>query len=331
MSGLPKKFPKQRFSLPLDGGGQSSTQSRAVDTGQGGDDKSSSGWTPRPHPLPQGERGSEKFLLPQKFSLQGRAAVVTGICGNLGPIWAETLLEAGAEVAGLDLPQAKKTDVFLKLGRRYSNKFLFVPCDIRDRKQLLKAKKKINDGFRSATVLVNNAGIDQPPAKLKESWTFEDIPAEICRKVLEINFLGAFQAIQIFGPDMIKLGHGSIINIGSVYAEIAPDRKLYEHFNLKPPFLKPPAYGASKAALINLTKYLAVLWGPYGIRVNALSPGGVEGNQDAKFKQKYTAKVPLGRMARPADLDGPLLFLASDASSYMTGAHLIVDGGLTAW
>jgi NAD(P)-dependent dehydrogenase (short-subunit alcohol dehydrogenase family) len=130
---------------------------------------------------------------------------------------------------------------------------------------------------------------------------------------------------------MAAAGRGSIVNIGSLYAAVSPDARFYDHLPADPPFLKPPAYGASKAALVNLTRYLATHWAPRGVRVNALSPGGVEGGQDAEFKRKFVARVPLGRMAEPRDLSGPLIFLASDASSYVTGVELRVDGGFTAW
>ncbi len=180
-------------------------------------------------------------------------------------------------------------------------------------------------------ILVNNAGIDQPPAAAAGRHRMEDVPFEVSRAVFEVNTLGAFQAAQVFGREMVKAGRGSIINIGSLYASVSPDLRLYDHLGGDPPFLKPPAYGASKAALVNLTKYLATAWAPHGVRGNALSPGGVEGGQDAEFKRKFSARVPLGRMAEADDLVGPLLFLASDASSYVTGIELRVDGGFTVW
>jgi NAD(P)-dependent dehydrogenase (short-subunit alcohol dehydrogenase family) len=136
---------------------------------------------------------------------------------------------------------------------------------------------------------------------------------------------------QVFGGDMVRRRRGSIINIGSLYASVSPDRSLYDHIRADPPFIKPPAYGASKAGLVNLTRYLATHWAPYGVRVNALSPGGVLGGQDPEFKRKFCAKVPMGRMAEASDLEGPLLFLASEASRYVTGIELRVDGGFTAW
>jgi NAD(P)-dependent dehydrogenase (short-subunit alcohol dehydrogenase family) len=149
--------------------------------------------------------------------------------------------------------------------------------------------------------------------------------------MVEVNLLGTFQMTQVFGSHMAERGSGSIINIGSLYASVSPDQRLYEHMPGDLPFLKSPAYGASKAAVVNMTRYFAVLWGPRGVRVNTLSPGGVLAGQDDQFKQKYGARVPLGRMAQADDLKGPLVFLASSASSYVTGHELKVDGGYTAW
>src|SRR6185369_2486841 len=131
-----------------------------------------------------------------------------------------------------------------------------------------------------------------------------------------------WNATEVFGTAMCEAGRGSIVNIGSLYATIAPIPALYDHID--PPFTKPAAYGASKAAVVNLTRYFARLWGPRGVRVNALSPGGVRGGQDEEFVRKYCARVPMGRMAEPDDLRGPLVFLCSDASSYLTGHELRV-------
>jgi NAD(P)-dependent dehydrogenase (short-subunit alcohol dehydrogenase family) len=129
---------------------------------------------------------------------------------------------------------------------------------------------------------------------------------------------------------MVAAGGGSIITIASIYASRAPDPGLYDHLEMDPPFIKPPAYGASKAAIVSLSRYVARLWGPDGVRVNTISPGGVRGDQDPEFVRKYCAHVPLGRMAEPEDLAGPLIFLASDESRYVSGVELRVDGGLLA-
>ena len=149
--------------------------------------------------------------------------------------------------------------------------------------------------------------------------------------MVEVNLLGTFQVIQVFGARMVAEGRGSIINIGSLYASVSPDQRFYDHLAGDLPFLKSPAYGASKAGVVNMTKYFSTLWGPSGVRVNTLSPGGVLGGQDEQFKAKYGSRVPLGRMAVPDDLTGPLVFLATAASSYVTGHELRVDGGFTAW
>jgi NAD(P)-dependent dehydrogenase (short-subunit alcohol dehydrogenase family) len=130
---------------------------------------------------------------------------------------------------------------------------------------------------------------------------------------------------------MAARGGGSIINIGSLYASVSPDVRFYDHLAGKAPFIKSPAYGASKAGVVNLSKFFATHWAPRGVRVNTLSPGGVLAGQDEQFKTKYGVRVPMGRMAETEDLKGPLIFLASAASSYVTGHELRVDGGFTAW
>ncbi len=149
--------------------------------------------------------------------------------------------------------------------------------------------------------------------------------------MVEVNLLGTLQVTQVFGARMAARGAGSLINIGSLYASVSPDPHFYDHLAGALPFIKSPGYGASKAAVVNLTTYFATAGGRYGVRVNTLSPGGVLGGQDDEFKRKFCERVPLGRMAVYDDLIGPLQFLASDASAYVTGAELRVDGGFTAW
>jgi len=265
------------------------------------------------------------------FRLDGRVALVTGVGGRLGPVWGEALLEAGATVVGLERPGAPPSPGLAALRERFGPGRLRVyEGDVRDRAALLGARDRIAAETGAPGVVVNNAGIDQPPV----AGTFhrlEEVPAEAFRGVLDVNVLGAFQVMQVFGVDMVRAGRGSIVNIGSLYAEVSPDPRLYDHIRADPPFLKPPAYGASKAALVNLTRYFAAHWGPYGVRVNALSPGGVLAGQDGEFRRKFSARVPLGRMASVEDLGGPLVFLASEASAYVTGINLMVDGGFTAW
>jgi NAD(P)-dependent dehydrogenase (short-subunit alcohol dehydrogenase family) len=193
-------------------------------------------------------------------------------------------------------------------------------ADVRDRAALVALRDRLG---AAPTILVNNAGIDQPPdAGAQAVLDHDDF-----LRVLDVNLAGAFNAMLVFGEPMAAAGRGAIVNIGSLYASISPEPSFYDHMD---GFLKPPAYGASKAGLVQLTKYFARLWGPRGVRVNALSPGGVRGGQDDEFLRKYCARVPLGRMAEAEDLGGPLVFLASGAARYLTGHELRVDGGFTA-
>jgi NAD(P)-dependent dehydrogenase (short-subunit alcohol dehydrogenase family) len=240
-------------------------------------------------------------------SLAGKLAVVTGASGNLGPVWCDALTGAGMRVVRIDVAPGDGVEV----------------ADVTDGDAL----RAIRDRVGVPDVLVNNAGIDQPPNPDAAVGGIEGVDADEFLRVLDVNTRGVFVVTQVFGSAMAEAGRGSIVNIGSLYASVAPVPELYDHL---PGFVKPPAYAASKAGVIALTRYFARLWGPCGVRVNALSPGGVRGGQDDEFLRKYNARVPLGRMAEPDDLTGPLLFLASDASRYLTGHELRVDGGFTA-
>ena len=267
-----------------------------------------------------------------RFRVDGRVAVVTGVLGNLGPVWAEALLDAGATVIGLDLPGASANAAFARLQAAHGpSRLSLLGASVTDRDALVAARATVLSSFGIPSILVNNAGIDQPPSPAGGGYRLDEIPFEVNRRIFEVNTIGLFQVAQIFGAEMVKARRGSVINIGSLYASVSPDARFYDHIVSDPPFLKPPAYGASKAAVVNLTKYLSTAWGPSGVRVNTLSPGGVLGAQDDLFKSKFTSRVPLGRMAVHDDLVGPLQFLASDASAYITGAELRVDGGFTAW
>ena len=265
------------------------------------------------------------------FRLDGEIAVVTGAVGRLGPIWIGALLDAGAKVAALDLPNAPKTKEFEAMAATGDHRLQLFDCDITDRSSLETVRARVIERLGPPTVLVNNAGIDQPPDGASARHTVERFPVDLFRRMIEVNLTGAFKVTQVIGTVMAELGLVSVVNIGSLYGSVSPDQRFYAHLPGDPPFLKVPSYGASKAGLASLTKYFATLWGSRGVRVNTLSPGGVLAGQDAAFRQKYCDRVPLGRMAVAADLTGPLVFLASPASSYVTGVELRVDGGFTAW
>ncbi|GIH66727.1 SDR family oxidoreductase [Microbispora siamensis] len=261
--------------------------------------------------------------------LAGSVAVVTGASGRLGTLWCATLLDAGADVMALDLVEPGEDG----LGPRTAGAGRYLPftADVTDRRSLEHALDACLDRLGPPTILVNNAGIDSPPTRDQGSWLFGDIPEELSAIVLDVNALGVLRVCQVFGSHMAQRRTGTIVNIGSLYGGLAPYPPLYDHLDLDPPFLKPPAYGMSKAGVAALTRYLAALWGPKGVRVNTLSPGGVLGDQDPQFKKKFSGRVPLGRMAYPEDLTGPLLFLVSDMSRYVTGQEMLVDGGYSCW
>jgi len=265
------------------------------------------------------------------FNLHERIAIVTGALGTLGSIFCQILLRADARVAAIDLPGTAYSAPFQALRDAFADRLQLFHADVTNRPSLEAAHTRMRELMGPPAVLVNNAGIDQPPGALKATYTIEDIPAELGRRILDVNVIGLFQCTQVFLPSLRQSGHGSIINIGSLYASVSPDARLYDHLNCSPPFLKPAMYGASKAAVVNLTKYLATHLAGTGVRVNTFSPGGVLGGQDPTFRQRFVERVPLGRMANPVDLAGPLVFLASEASSYVTGINLRVDGGFTLW
>jgi NAD(P)-dependent dehydrogenase (short-subunit alcohol dehydrogenase family) len=258
--------------------------------------------------------------LRSEFELTDRVAVVTGAYGKLGPIWTSALTEAGATVIGLDLMG----------GGSGTSEVDVIQADVTDKAAVEEARKQVERDYGFVSILVNSAGIDQPPEAAARTYAIEAVPLDDFRRTVDVNLTGVFNATQVFGAGMRDAGRGAIVNIGSLYATVAPDPAFYEHIDVDPPFLKPAAYGASKAGVLNLTRYFARLWGRSGVRVNALSPGGVAGGQDKEFVSKYTARVPLGRMAGPTDLGAPLVFLASDAARYVTGHELRVDGGFVA-
>jgi NAD(P)-dependent dehydrogenase (short-subunit alcohol dehydrogenase family) len=270
------------------------------------------------------------------FSVEDRVVVVTGGLGRLGQWFTATLLGRGAKVAILDIQTGPRTEALPT-----SENLLVLETDITKKDAIERAVATITKKWGAPSGLVNNAALDSPPgASSEENGPFESYPEASWDKVMEVNVKGVFLTCQVVGQAMQAAGAGaagagaggSIVNICSIYGVVSPDQRLYEHRRKAgEPFFKPVAYSASKSALLNLTRYLATYWAEQKIRVNTMTLGGIFANQDKEFLRKYNAKVPLGRMAGEDDYTGALVFLLSDASRYMTGANLVVDGGFTAW
>lgn len=264
------------------------------------------------------------------FSLKGKVAIVTGALGLIGKEHCIALAEAGANVVVTDINREECENFASQL----PVESLGLSLDVTNRNSVEFVRDKILEKFGRIDILVNNAAINdmfENPKAASEQSKFENYPLELWQKSLDVNLTGVFLCSQIFGKVMAAQKSGSIINIASTYGISAPDQSLYIKEDGSQAFYKPPAYSATKGAVIMFTRYLASYWGKNGVRVNTLTPGGVENNQDDFFVKKYSAKTPLNRMAQPNDYKGAIIFLASDASSYMTGANLIVDGGWTAW
>lgn len=263
------------------------------------------------------------------FSLKNKTAIVTGACGLIGKEHCRALAEAGANVVALDVNAAAAEAFAETLGPQH----LGLGADVSSPESLQAARDLILARFGKIDVLVNNAAINdmfENPALAAEQSMFEHYPVEMFRKSLEVNVTGIFLCSQIFGTPMAAQGHGSIINVASTYGVVGPDQSIYVNPEGKQTFYKSASYPATKGAVVNFTRFLSAYWGAKGVRVNTLSPGGVENGQDDWFIQNYSRKTALGRMAQPNDYRGAVVFLASDASAYMTGANLIVDGGWTA-
>ena len=263
------------------------------------------------------------------FSLKGKVAIVTGALGLLGKEHCRALSEAGASVVVADIDQGASENFARSLCDSIG-----VGVDITKKTSVELAKERVVAKFGHIDILVNNAAINdmfENPQQAGELSKFENYPFELWQKSLDVNVTGTFLTSQIIGKVMADQGKGSIINIASTYGVVAPDQSLYKKPNGSQDFHKSPAYPATKGAVISFTRFLAAYWGHRGVRVNTLSPGGVENSQDEYFISNYSNRTPLGRMAAPTDYKGAIIFLASDASAYMTGANLIVDGGWTAW
>ncbi|WP_374687347.1 SDR family oxidoreductase [Promineifilum sp.] len=264
------------------------------------------------------------------FSLDNKTAVVTGALGLIGRRHCEALAAYGANVIVADL----EAEACAAFAATLPAPALGCALDVTDPDAITALRDAALARFGHLDVLVNNAAINdmfESPAMAAEQSRFESYPLAMWQKSLDANVTGVFLCSQILGAPMAAQGRGSIINVASTYGIVAPDQSLYQTPDGRQPFYKSPAYPTTKGAVIAFTRFLAAYWGSAGVRVNTLSPGGVENNQHEYFVRNYSARTMLGRMALPTDYQGALVFLASDASAYMTGANLVVDGGWTAW
>jgi NAD(P)-dependent dehydrogenase (short-subunit alcohol dehydrogenase family) len=268
------------------------------------------------------------------FSLQEKVAIVTGSLGLLGHQHCAALAEAGAHVIVTDLDDDGCVEFAEELTVQYGITSLGMECEITSKDSVLALRNYVLKRLGRIDILVNNAAINEMVEKRSneaDSSRFENYPLELWQRSLAVNVTGTFLCCQVLGPVMADRGQGSIINIASTYGIVAPDQSLYRRPDGTQSFFKSPAYPTTKGALLSLTRFLAAYWGDKGVRVNALSPGGVEHGQEESFVRNYSDRTPLHRMAAPSEYKGAIVFLASDASSYMTGANLVVDGGWTAW
>ena len=257
------------------------------------------------------------------FSLKGKNIVLTGAAGILGSEFSKILLNHGARLIGVDNRENPESIRDIK-----DKNFNYYCFDITQKEEWINLRDTLTKKNISVDVLINGA------ATKSENFfeSFENFSLKEWEEVMEVNVTGTMLACQTFGPLMAKRNSGSIINFLSIYGIVGPDQRIYDgSYYLGKEINTPAIYSTSKAAVFGLTKYLATYWGKNNVRVNAITPGGIYSGQNEVFQEKYSYRVPLNRMGKSEDLFGALIFLASDASSYITGQNLIVDGGLTVW
>jgi NAD(P)-dependent dehydrogenase (short-subunit alcohol dehydrogenase family) len=269
-----------------------------------------------------------------RFDLSGRTVIVTGGAGLLAREYGRTLVEAGAHVVLADLDgsgaEAVAADVRGEKGTAVG-----LAVDVADEASVAHLVRTTMATFGRIDGLVNNAALDPKFDRGRSAQlaaTFEEYPLDLWNRSLAVNLTGMFLCAREVAPAMLVQKRGVIVNVSSTYGMVGPDQRLYEsECPGAPREFKPVAYSVTKAGVLGFTRYLAAYWADTGIRVNTLTPGGVLNEQPPEFVRRYSARTPLGRMAERGEFCGALLFLLSDASSYMTGSNLVVDGGWTAW
>lgn len=266
--------------------------------------------------------------MPADAGLRDKVVIITGGAGLLGSEYARALAEAGAHpvIADLDARRARRLAASLA---GLPGRPLPVTVDVTDPDSVRRLVRRVLRTCGRIDALVNNAALDpkfDPRHAARHTTAFEDFPLELWNQGLAVDLTGMFLCAQAVAPAMLAQGRGVIVNVSSTYGLVGPDQRLYE-----PNTYKPVIYSVTKSAVLGFTRYLAAYWAGKGIRINALTPGGVYDGHDEEFVRRYSSRTPLGRMAGKSEYSGALLFLLSDASSYMTGANLVIDGGWTAW
>lgn len=261
----------------------------------------------------------------QLFDLSGKVVIITGAAGNLGSRYADGLSQFGANVVLADIDYIKCKQMAKKIKEKYLTDPEPTKLDLTKKKSISNVVSKVLKKYSKIDVLINNAAY-QGNDKIRKT-SFENLSLDDWNKSISVNLTGVFLMCQQVGKIMKKQKQGNIINIGSTYGLVAPDQRIYGISGQNAAVF----YSITKSGVISLTRYLASYWANTGIRVNTLSPGGVERNQGKSFVKNYSKKTMLGRMAQKNEYTGAIIFLASDASSYMTGSNLVIDGGWTAW
>ena len=269
------------------------------------------------------------------FDLKGKVAIITGAAGLLGQQFVSILRKAGANVIAIDIADDVIGKIVNKSYSGVDTDSISLKLDICDKESVKAMVKKVLSKWNKIDILINSAAID--PKFDKENTKnnehrFEDYPLNKWQSSLDVNLTGTFIITQQVGKVMASQMKGNIINIASTYGMVGPDQRIYKKSNeMEQGFYKPISYAVTKGAILQFTRYLATYWQGKNIRVNSLTPGGVQNNQEKEFLVNYSYRTPTGRMAKIDELNGALLFLSSDASSYMNGANLVVDGGWTSW
>lgn len=266
------------------------------------------------------------------FHLQGRTAIVTGGAGMLGQRHAEAIADMGGIPVLLDLPSARLDEAAQRLADRYKAPILGVPADITRKEDVERAVGTVIDRFQKIDILINNAAFTGKRRSIEGLYApFEEYPLSLWREALDVNLTGTFLVTQAVGKAMRAAGKGVVLNIASDVALVSPDHRIYQGLPAGKSFNTPIAYSTTKAALLNFTRHLATYWASHGIRVNALCPAGVFDDQDPQFVRRLCQVIPLGRMASKDEYKGTIVYLVSDASAFMTGSVVVVDGGRTSW